>query len=80
MKRWPDACAPARPGTWSGTASGLVRGDGMNAAIAWAYVLLRIAHSIVQATFNRIAVRFVIFGLSTLALDALILHAAMAVF
>jgi len=55
-------------------------GDGVNATIAWAYVALRIMHSIVQATFNRIAVRFVLFGLSTLALIALTLHAAMAVF
>lgn len=55
-------------------------GDGVNATIAWAYVALRIAHSIVQATFNRVAVRFVLFGLSTLALIALTLHAAMAVF
>lgn len=55
-------------------------GDGINALLAWAYVGLRVLHSIVQATFNRIAVRFVLFGLSTLALVALTLHAAMAVF
>ncbi len=55
-------------------------GDGMNATIAWAYVALRIVHSLVQATFNRIAVRFVVFALSTLALLVLTLHAAIAVF
>lgn len=55
-------------------------GDGPNAWIAWAYVALRIAHSLVQATINRVAVRFVLFGLSTLVLVALTLHAAMAVF
>lgn len=55
-------------------------GDGVNATIAWVYVALRIAHSIVQATFNRVAVRFVLFGLATLVLIALTLHAAMAVF
>lgn len=55
-------------------------GDGLNAAIAWAYVALRVAHSIVQATVNRVVVRFALFALSTLALMALILHAAIAVF
>ena len=55
-------------------------GDGMNAAIAWAYVILRVAHSIVQATFNRIAVRFALFALSTLVLVVLTLNAAVAVF
>ena len=55
-------------------------GDGMNAYIAWAYVALRIAHSIVQATVNRIAIRFALFALSSLALVALTLHAAMVVF
>ena len=55
-------------------------GDGVNAWIAWGYVLLRIAHSIVQATFNRVSVRFALFLLSTLCLIALTLHAAMAVF
>lgn len=55
-------------------------GDGVNAMIAWGYVGLRIIHSIVQATFNRVSVRFALFVLSSLALVALTLHAAMAVF
>lgn len=55
-------------------------GDGMNADIAWAYVGLRIAHSLVQALWNRVIARFVLFILSTLCLIALVLHAAMAVF
>ena len=53
-------------------------GDGLNAWIAWAYVALRIAHSIVQAVWNRVMVRFQLFALSTLCLFALTLHAAMA--
>ena len=53
-------------------------GNGANAWIAWAYVGLRIVHSIVQATFNKISVRFPLFVLSTLTLAALTLHAAMA--
>lgn len=52
-------------------------GGGVNLMIAWAYVVLRIVHSIVQATFNRVIVRFAIFSLSTLCLMALTLHAAM---
>ena len=49
------------------------QGDGMNTTIAWAYVALRIAHSIVQATNNRVIVRFALFALSSLVLMALIL-------
>lgn len=56
------------------------QGDGFNATIAWAYVALRIAHSLVHATINRVALRFTLFTLSTLALIALVLHAAIAVF
>jgi hypothetical protein len=36
--------------------------------LAWAYVALRIVHSLVQATFNRVMVRFGIFALATLTL------------
>jgi hypothetical protein len=56
------------------------QGDGVNAMIAWAYAGLRIAHSIVQATWNRILVRFLLFTLSSLALMALTLHLILAVF
>lgn len=56
------------------------QGDGLNATIAWIYVVLRIVHSIWQATVNRVMVRFALFSLSSLALIALILHAAMAIF
>ncbi len=56
------------------------QGDGLNGQIAWAYVGLRIAHSIVQATWNRIAVRFLLFALSSVALIALSLHLLIAVF
>lgn len=56
------------------------QGDGFNTVLAWAYVGLRVAHSIVQATVNKVAVRFALFALSSLALMALILHAGIAVF
>ena len=55
-------------------------GNGLNATIAWVYVALRIVHSIWQATVNKVMVRFALFALSSLALIALIVHSAMAVF
>lgn len=56
------------------------QGDGFNTQLAWAYVGLRVAHSIVQATINRVLLRFALFALSSLVLMALILHAGIAVF
>lgn len=56
------------------------QGDGLNAWLGWAYVALRVAHSLVQGTVNRVMVRFALFVLSSLVLIALIVHAAMAVF
>jgi hypothetical protein len=56
------------------------QGDGLNAQLGWAYLGLRIIHSLVQATVNKVIVRFFVFALSSLVLIALILHAVMAVF
>jgi hypothetical protein len=56
------------------------QGDGMNLSIAWFYVALRVAHSLVQATVNRVAVRFFLFALSSLCLIVLIFHAAIPIF
>ena len=53
-------------------------GDGVNLQLAWAYVALRIAHSIVQATWNRVAVRFTLFSLATAAMLILAVNAARA--
>ncbi len=50
-------------------------GGGLNAQIAWAYVALRIVHSLIQATVNRVMWRFGIFALASLALLALCVHA-----
>ena len=38
--------------------------------LAWAYVLLRVVHSLVQATFNRVIVRFSIFATASAVLMA----------
>ena len=55
-------------------------GNGFNAWLAWAYVGLRIVHSVIQATYNNIAVRFMVWALSSLVLAAMTLHAGIAVF
>ena len=55
-------------------------GNGLNTTIAWAYVGLRIAHSLLQATVNIIRFRFLLFALSSLCLMALSLHALIGVF
>lgn len=57
--------------------SGRARADA--ATLAWAYVLLRVVHSLVQATWNKIEVRFALFFLSSLALLGLIASAWVAV-
>jgi hypothetical protein len=50
-----------------------------NVALAWAYVAIRIVHSLVQALWNRVSVRFGLFALSTIALVALAVNATVAV-
>lgn len=46
--------------------------------LAWAYVVIRIVHSIWQSTVNRIPVRFALFLLSTFCLLALSVLAVIA--
>ncbi|WP_439469542.1 MAPEG family protein [Blastomonas fulva] len=55
-------------------------GEGMNLAVAWLYVALRVAHSLLQATVNRVAIRFLLFASSSLCLIVLIFHAAIPIF
>ena len=56
------------------------QGDGFNAVLGWIYVGLRVIHSLVQATVNKVMLRFAVFVASSLVLMALILHAALTVF
>ncbi|CDO37725.1 MULTISPECIES: MAPEG family protein [Novosphingobium] len=56
------------------------QGDGLNAQIGWAYVILRVIHSIVQSTINRVTLRFGIFALSSFCLMFLVARAALAMF
>ncbi len=54
--------------------------DETNVMLAWAYVGLRVAHSLVQALVNIVMLRFAIFMVGSLVLLALSLRAALAVF
>lgn len=54
------------------------QGDGLNLMLAWAYVGLRVVHSLWQALTNVIEVRFVLFALSTLPLIAMTWNAVVA--
>ena len=54
-------------------------GDGLNLSLAWAYVALRVVHSLHQALWNKIEIRFVLFLLSSLVLVALVIRAALLV-
>ncbi len=51
----------------------------INIGLAWTYVALRVVHSLVQGAANIIMLRFFIFVLSSVALGALIFHAAVGV-
>ena len=53
-------------------------GSGINASFAWAYVGIRVVHSIWQGTVNIISVRIALFTLSTLCLWVLAINAIRA--
>jgi hypothetical protein len=57
----------------------LGEGDGLPYYLAWAYVALRVVHSLVQATVNRVMLRFQIFAASSIVLFVLIGFAFAAV-
>lgn len=52
--------------------------DGLHVICAWAYVGLRVLHSIVQATANKVVVRFSLFVLSWVALGTMLVRASLA--
>ncbi len=45
--------------------------------LAWGYTALRVVHSLVQATWNKIEARFTVFALGSLVLIALIVRAGL---
>ena len=50
-------------------------GMGLNLYLAWAYVVLRILHSLIHATVNKVPLRFGIFLISTLCLLVMTVNA-----
>ena len=52
--------------------------DPLHVLCAWAFVALRVLHSIVQATVNKVVLRFSLFALSWVALGTMIVRAALA--
>ena len=57
----------------------LGEGAGLNAALAWLYVGLRIAHSLVHAIVNTIMLRFAIFMAASVVLLVMTVRAALSV-
>ena len=58
----------------------LGEGHGINLYLAWAYVVLRILHSLVQSLNNKIEVRFFVFMISNIPLFWLTINALLTVF
>jgi len=54
-------------------------GGGLNYWLAWAYVALRVVHSLIQCTVNVVRYRFLVFLLASLSLVALTVHAAVRI-
>jgi hypothetical protein len=54
--------------------------NGAAVTAAWAYVVLRVMHSLVQVLINHILSRLFLFVLSTVALAVVVWHGARAVF
>lgn len=54
--------------------------DGMAVHFAWVYVGLRVLHSLVQTTVNLVALRFLVFVLSTGVLAAMVIRELMRLF
>ncbi len=52
--------------------------DGLQAKCAWAYLALRVVHSLVQATVNIVMIRFVVFSASMGVLGVMIARAVVA--
>ena len=55
-------------------------GSGLNVLLAWLYVALRIAHSLIHAIINVVVLRFAVFMAASIVLLLLSLRAALIVF
>ena len=56
------------------------QGDNIYAYMAWGYVALRVAHSLVQVTSNKVMTRFSIFALASVVLMVMALRASAQLF
>jgi len=54
--------------------------DQINIWLAWAYVVLRVVHSLNQGTANNVTLRFSVFALSTVALMIIAVRSVLALF
>ena len=52
--------------------------DALNIQLAWAYVGLRVVHSLIQCTFNHVISRYIAYKLSALVLLALAIRNVLA--
>jgi hypothetical protein len=64
-KRTPTACRPT---------------EGLNTGLAWLYVGLRVAHSLIQAIINVVMLRFAIFMAASFVLLVMSVRAALIVY
>jgi hypothetical protein len=55
-------------------------GDALALRLAWTYVLVRMAHSLVQATVNRVVVRFLVFAVGSIVLAVFTVRELLRVF
>ena len=55
-------------------------GDGLAMQLAWGYVGLRVAHSLVQVSVNIVNLRFLLFVLSTITLAVMVVRELMKLF
>lgn len=53
-------------------------GDSINTGLAWTYVLLRVVHSLIQATANIIPMRFIVFVIGSAVLLILLVRTVIA--
>lgn len=58
----------------------MAEGSGLNLYLAWAYVILRIIHSLFQSLINHIGYRFMLFVFSNIPLFWLSINALIQVF
>ena len=54
--------------------------DTINVALLWGYVVLRVVHSLVQATVNKVTIRFYLFIASTLVLVVIVVRELLRLF